>query len=298
LWFLIIKVDSKFIIANSIYSAGNRLEAKMAGLKHYSTWNQNFDLQIHYLSNVVEFDKTKPVIVLLHGFSADKYIWNRISKKLSKKYQLFIPDLLGHGDVVYRSTDKYSANEQVLFLMDMLDKLHIQNFHLIGNSMGGLMTAIMLESCPQRIRKSVLIDPAGIRTDYSLEMAKTKHNPFKHNNEADFFYFYDLVMAKPPYLPKFILRAVAAKYIGKREQYAHMFRDFFNPNDFFDLTHKIDTSEVMLVWGANDKLLPVADHLVWQDMLDTTTVIYEDLGHMPMVEDVGRVSRDIMLFLE
>jgi len=298
LWFLLLKVDSTFIIANSIYNTANKLEAKFAGLKHYTLWNDEFDLQMHYLSNVSEFDNSKPIVVLLHGFSADKNIWNRVARNLSKKYQLLSPDLLGHGDVIYRSTDNYSVPQQVAFLISMLKKLNIKQFHIIGNSMGGLMAAKMLEQFPERIGKSVLIDPAGIRSDFALEMAKTNQNPFNHYNEKDFFYFYDLVMAKPPYLPRFILRAIAHRYIGKREQYVHMFRDFFNPDDFFDLEHTIDASDVMLVWGVNDKLMPVEDYVTWQSMLDSTTVIYEDLGHMPMVEDVRRVSRDIIRFFE
>jgi hypothetical protein len=32
-------------------------------------------------------------------------------------------------------------------------------------------------------------------------------------------------------------------------------------------------------------------------MLNSETLIYEDLGHMPMVEDVKMVSRDILKFL-
>jgi pimeloyl-ACP methyl ester carboxylesterase len=77
-----------------------------------------------------------------------------------------------------------------------------------------------------------------------------------------------------------------------------MFRDFFNPDDFFDIAHEIEASNVMLIWGVNDKLMPVADYMIWQNMLDSTTHIYEDLGHMPMVEDVRKVSKDIMSFLE
>jgi len=295
---LILKFDSAFVLANFIYNSANKFEAKIANLKHYSTWNEKFNLQTHYLSNVEKFDNSKPIVVLLHGFSADKYIWNRICKRLNKEYQLFCPDLLGHGEVLYRPTDNYSAHEQVRFLINMIDDLNIQQFHVIGNSMGGLMTAIMLERYPERILKSVLIDPAGIRSDFSLKMAKTNQNPFNHYNEADFFYFYDLIMAKPPYLPKFILRAIANKFIGKREQYVHMFRNFFNPDDFFDTRHEIEASNVMLIWGVNDKLMPVEDYIVWQNILDSTTYIYEDLGHMPMVEDVRRVSKDILFFLE
>jgi pimeloyl-ACP methyl ester carboxylesterase len=298
LWFIALKLDSTFVIANRVYKSANRLETRLANLKHYSTWNEEFGLQAHYLSNVEKFDNNKPIIVLLHGFSSDKYIWNRISKRLTKKFQLFTPDLLGHGDVIYRESDNYSVPEQIRFLKGLLKQLNIKNYHIIGNSMGGLMSARMLEDAPEAIGKAVLIDPAGIKSDFALQMAQTSQNPFIHYTEKDFFFFYDLTMAKPPYLPRFILRALAQTYIGKREQFTHMFSDFFNPDHFFDLSHKIDAPDVMLIWGVNDKLMPVADYIVWQEMLDSKTFIYEDLGHMPMVEDVRRVSRDIVRFLE
>lgn len=94
------------------------------------------------------------------------------------------------------------------------------------------------------------------------------------------------------------MRAIADRYIGKREEYVHMFRYFFNPDDFFDITHEIEVSNVMLISGVNDKLTPVADYMIWQNMLDSTTNINEDLGHMPLVEDARKISKDIMSFLE
>lgn len=298
LWLLLLRVDTSFIIATAIYDSANKLEAKLAGLKHYKGHSKIFDVETNYLSNVARFTNTKPVLVLVHGFSADKYIWNRLAMRLNKDYQLYIPDLLGHGDTAYSPNQNYSTKNQVKLLLEMLDEANIQGFHIIGNSMGGLMAAQLLEICPERIQKSILIDPAGVRSDFSLEMAKTNQNPFNHYNEDDFFYFYDLVMTKPPYIPKFVLRALANKYIGKREQYVHMFRDFFNPDDFYDpQDHKIDSSDTMLIWGVNDKLMPVEDYVIWQSMLDSKTTIYEDLGHMPMVEDVRRVARDIKRFL-
>jgi pimeloyl-ACP methyl ester carboxylesterase len=299
LWLLLLRVDTSFIIANAIYDFTNKLESKIAGLKHYKGYSKVFDVETNYLSNVSKFDDKRPILVLVHGFSADKYIWNRLALRLKKDYQLFIPDLLGHGDTAYKQTHNYSTKNQVKLLVEMLDAANIRHFHIIGNSMGGLMAAQLLEICPERISKSILIDPAGVKSDFSLQMAKTNQNPFNHYNEEDFFYFYDLVMTKPPYVPKFVLRALANKYIGKREQYVHMFRDFFNPDDFYEPEdHKINFTDTMLIWGVNDKLMPIEDYVIWQNMLDSETTIYEDLGHMPMVEDVRRVARDIKRFLK
>jgi hypothetical protein len=39
-------------------------------------------------------------------------------------------------------------------------------------------------------------------------------------------------------------------------------------------------------------------YIVWQEMLDSETVIYEYLGHMPVLESITSVSRGIMLFLD
>jgi pimeloyl-ACP methyl ester carboxylesterase len=299
LWLLLLRVDTSFIIATAIYDSANKLEAKIASLKHYKGYSKAFDVETNYLSNVATFNNDRPVLVLVHGFSADKYIWNRLALRLKKDYQLFIPDLLGHGDTEYKPSHNYSTKNQVKLLLEMLNDANIQQFHIIGNSMGGLMAAQLLEICPERIQKSILIDPAGVSSDFSLQMAKTNQNPFNHYNEEDFFYFYDLVMTKPPYIPKFVLRALANKYIGKREQYVHMFRDFFNPDDFYQPEdHKINSTDTMLIWGVNDKLMPVEDYVIWQNMLDSKTTIYEDLGHMPMVEDVRRVARDIKRFLK
>jgi hypothetical protein len=62
--------------------------------------------------------------------------------------------------------------------------------------------------------------------------------------------------------------------------------------------NKINASNVMLIWGKNDKLAPIADYKVWQEMLNSETAIYEDLDHMRMVEIAIMVPRDIMLFLD
>lgn len=53
----------------------------------------------------------------------------------------------------------------------------------------------------------------------------------------------------------------------------------------------------MLIWGMNDQLLPFEDYQQWRNMLSGETVIYEDLGHLPMLEDVKRVATDIKQFL-
>ncbi|MBU3003644.1 alpha/beta hydrolase [Paraglaciecola arctica] len=286
----------RMLFSRLIFNMVNCVEAKLAGLNCASRLVNG--LEVFYLSNTKHFSSDKPVLVLLHGFSADKYVWNRFAKRFSSQYHLIIPDLKGHGQTAYNPNDDYSVPSQCQMFLALMEQLKIKRFSIVGNSMGGMMAAKLFDEVPERIEKSVLIDPAGAKSQYAQDMIDNQLNPFEHNVEQDFFDFYDLIMAKPPFVPRFILRALAWEYINKREQYTHMFKQFFNLRDFYPRDYRFDHPQSMLIWGLNDKLLPVDDFTHWKMMLNSNTHIYEDLGHMPMVEDVKRVSSDILRFLE
>ncbi|WP_158967945.1 alpha/beta fold hydrolase [Paraglaciecola sp. L3A3] len=287
---------SRFSIGKKLCKAIHVLEAKIANLSKYSVAANNLD--IPYLSNVERFTHDKPVLLLLHGFSGDKYVWNRLAKYFKNDYQLLIPDLMGHGDSVYSEHGNYSMPAQCTTLLSVLDNLNVDKFHVVGNSMGGMIAATLIEQIPQRIEKCVLIDPAGAKSDFVIDLAKNKFNPFNYCTEQDFFDFYKTLMAKPPFVPKFILKSVARDYINKNAQHAHMFSQFYNINDFFPASHHFSFTNTMLIWGLNDKLLPIEDYQQWKTMLTGCTRIYEDLGHLPMIEDAKRVSEDILAFLQ
>ena len=285
----------RMLLSRLIFDFVNRTEAKLARL--YCDSRSIDGLEVFYHSNTKHFSSDKPVLVLIHGFSADKYVWNRFAKRFSSQYHLVIPDLKGHGQTAYHPDDDYSVPSQCQMLLALLDQLNIKHFSIVGNSMGGMMAAKLFDEMPKRIEKAVLIDPAGAKSPFAQNMIDNKLNPFEHEVEQVFFKFYDLIMAKPPFIPKFSLRALAWEYINKRAQYTHMFHQFFNLRDFYSRDYRFDYPESMLIWGLNDKLLPVDDFTHWKLMLNSNTLIYEDLGHMPMVEDVKRVSKDILSFL-
>ncbi|MCF2949817.1 alpha/beta hydrolase [Paraglaciecola aquimarina] len=286
---------SRHFIAKKVYLTTNMLEAKIARLSKYVINIDNLD--VTYLSSVKSFSVDKPILLLLHGFSGDKYVWNRLAKNFSADYQLLIPDLKGHGETQYSENDFYSVPSQCSMLIKLLNKLHIETFSVVGNSMGGMIAAKFIEQISERIEKCVLIDPAGAKSEFVIAEVQKAINPFNHCTEQDFFDFYSLLMAKPPYVPKFILQALAADYIQKSKQHAIMFEQFYTLKDFFPTTHRFSFDRTMLIWGMNDQLLPIEDYQQWKAMLNGRTQIYEDLGHLPMIEDSKRVADDILNFL-
>ena len=105
-----------------------------------------------------------PVItVLVHGFSVPNYIWDpTFTGLVSAGLRVLRYDLMGRGysdrpDLVYN----LACYDRQLF--DLLNALNIDKpIHLVGLSMGGAVAVGFADRHPERIRKLVLIDPAGM----------------------------------------------------------------------------------------------------------------------------------------
>nr|WP_136252195.1 alpha/beta hydrolase [Ningiella ruwaisensis] len=241
----------------------------------------------------------KPYLLLLHGFSADKSIWHRFARYAQKDFNLIIPDMLGHGETAYDPQQSYSTLEQSKMLIALLSELGIEHYYAAGNSMGGMICAQLLEMDASRIKKAVLIDPAGAKSAFTDMMDETRANPFLHKDLKAFFRFYNGVMSKPPFAPPCVLHYVGqTHYLNRLEQFRHMFRDFFNTQHFYCEALKCKPSDVMVIWGEEDKLIPVEDAKVWQGLTQSEPIIYKGIGHMPMTELPRKTYQDCYKFFE
>jgi pimeloyl-ACP methyl ester carboxylesterase len=106
-------------------------------------------------------------------------------------------------------------------------------------------------------------------------------------------------MAKPPFIPPSVLNYLAhAHYVDRQQELSHMFSDFFDVHDFFDKPIDIKPHRLMIVWGHEDQLLPVADAEVWENLTQCQPIIYSGLGHMPMVEAPKQTYKDCKIFID
>jgi pimeloyl-ACP methyl ester carboxylesterase len=277
-------------IGKFIYESSYSLETKAAKLFHVEQ-SKNGEA-FSYLTN---HQPSKPPMLLLHGFSADKTIWLKYAKLASKDYNLFIVDLMAHGDIQYNEQQNYSAYEQAKYVRRFLDVVNIKEpINIVGNSMGGMIAAILAKVDTANtgddhkaiaINKLVLLNPAGAKTELALQRKKEEHNPFAHDSVDESIAFFDLTMHKPPFVPPAVKAYLAqTNFLSKKEQLTHMLTDFFNPDEFFDVPFTTSANEIILIWGKEDQLLPVSDAQQWENLLGCKASILSGIGHMPMVE--------------
>ncbi len=242
-----------------------------------------------------------PVIVMLHGFSADKTLWMRFASAFTKDYRILAPDLAGHGATPFRSGSDYSAAGQAELVRGLLDAHGVDAAHVVGNSMGGFVTATMAADHPSRVLTAAMIDPAGLWPRAQSELDRLRRegrNPFFMDDASEMSVLTGLVMAKPPTLPGFAVRAMAAEYVERRESLVEIFDAFAEVGLLEGRLGEI-TCPSLVMWGALDKILDVEAAPVWAaELPDAELIIYDGVGHMPMVEIPRRSASDYRRFLE
>jgi pimeloyl-ACP methyl ester carboxylesterase len=128
-------------------------------------------VKIHY---IVE-GRGEPV-VLIHGFtadidknwrtgfmpSADDATGPRIIEMLAKNYQVIAIDNRGHGKSEKPHDPKEYGIEMVEDVVRLLDHLKIKRAHVVGYSMGAIITAKLLTTHPDRLLSATLGGHGGI----------------------------------------------------------------------------------------------------------------------------------------
>jgi len=128
------------------------------------------DLKFHYLE---WGDQKNPTIILVHGIAQTCHSWDFIALGLSEKYRVIALDLRGHGDSDWSLSKDYSVDTYSDDLHKIIEKIDIDNFILIGLSIGGKTSFTYASIHPQKIRALVIVDaaPENMQAGYK-NMAK------------------------------------------------------------------------------------------------------------------------------
>jgi pimeloyl-ACP methyl ester carboxylesterase len=124
--------------------------------------------QLHY----VKAGSGKEPLLFFHGFGQDHTVYVPLIQALSKDYQLFIFDLYFHGKSIWGWAEKPLEKEEWKKTIEsFLFENHIQNFSVVGFSLGGKFALATTEAFAQRVKRLFLVAPDGIKTSFWYSMA-------------------------------------------------------------------------------------------------------------------------------
>ncbi|HXP38488.1 MAG TPA: alpha/beta hydrolase, partial [Solirubrobacteraceae bacterium] len=215
------------------------------------------------------------------------------------EHRVITLDLPGFGhSPMPRETISISGYAQMLDRL--LDQLEIDAAAVVGNSMGGFIGAELAIAFPQRVERLVLVSAAGISTHAPRGSAQAV--PVLHRLER-------ILMASAAWaasvsdttMRRARLRDAALGVVIRHPAKlpaalaAEQVRGAGKPGFIQALESIIDyeirerlskiACPTLIVWGARDRLINVRDADVFAELIpDSRKVIFEDTGHMSMLE--------------
>ena len=139
----------------------------------------------NYIHTVVCGDKSKEVLVILHGFGGSSVMNYKILKKLSESYHVYCIDLLGMGLSSRPRFKCTTTRETIDFFIDSLEQwrisLGIDIFIIAGHSFGGYMACQYSVKYTERVKKLYLISPVGFtkaNSEFNYEKEKERKMTF------------------------------------------------------------------------------------------------------------------------
>lgn len=244
-----------------------------------------------------------PTILMLHGITADSGNWTRFARHFTDKYHVVIPDLPGFGDSSRIQSASYSIPAQSERVHQLMQALGVQQFHLVGNSMGGYIGAYYAAHYPQQVQTLGLFDAAGVdspnKTTFMKELL-AGNNLMLPKDREDFGRVLKLVMEDPPYIPGMARDVLADKALAHREFNRKVFAELQQQQlDLAPYLPKIK-APTLLLWGDQDRVIDISSIEVFQRNLTsakTSVSILPNIGHLPMLEQPGETAKRYSAFL-
>lgn len=100
--------------------------------------------------------KAKPKLLMLHGLFANSVYLKKTAKYLKKDFDILIPDFPGFG-----LSDKLKKKPNTLVsyadvIIELCDFLKFKPFHLVGASLGGMVSIVLASKYPNYIEKIII----------------------------------------------------------------------------------------------------------------------------------------------
>jgi pimeloyl-ACP methyl ester carboxylesterase len=233
-----------------------------------------------------------PPVLYLHG--AGIFRWMPVHDRLATGRRVYLPVHPGFG--ASQGLDEIETMEDLVFhTLDVMDALGLAHADVVGLSLGGWLAAELAVRHPERVQRLVLVDAAGTRVP-GIERP-------------------DLFLAPPPRARELLFSdptsALATSLVPdapppERMEMALRGREaaarlLWNPHVAYrTLTRRLGRikAPTLIVWGAQDRLLPLAlGEAYHHGIAGSTLTVIDRCGHLPPFEQPERFAETVLSFL-
>ena len=235
-------------------------------------------------------------LVLVHGLGSNAMQdWGRLLAPLGRSYHVYAPDLPGFGRSERPAAADYGIPMQVEAVHAFIAAVGVSRARVVGNSMGGWIVARFAGEYPQLVERLVLVAAAGMRPTQADPIPAEVLLP---RTEQDVRRLVAAVRHKPPALPSFLVRDVLAAKLREEWIVRRTLESMRLGRDWLDGTLGRADMPVLIVWGLQDRLIPVGYAAPLQAQFPHAALkLLDGCGHVPMADCPEAFDRELLAFL-
>ena len=255
-----------------------------------------------------------PVLLLIHGIAGSSATWDDVLPWLAERYCVVAPDLLGHGGSAKPRGD-YSLGAYASGLRDLLGALGHERASVVGHSLGGGVAMQFAYQFPERCERLVLVSSGGL--------GREVHPILRAAALPGAEWVLPLLCAAG------VRKAVdgMARFLGRagvraapdleemwrgfcsladadaRQAFVHTVRTIIDVGgqrvSAADRLYLAAEVPVMLVWGEQDSMIPVAHARPAHEVIPGSRLaIFPGAGHFPHRDDPRRFVEVLLDFMQ
>jgi pimeloyl-ACP methyl ester carboxylesterase len=269
------------------------------------------NLIVHYyhygVDELAYFDTGKsqlPTLLLIHGFGEDHCIWEAQIQYLSAFYRIIAPNLPGVHckPLTIHHSHQPQINLYVEVLHELMHHLHIEQYYVMGHSMGGYIGLAFADYYTNHVMGLGLIHSTTYADSDAKKASRMKvaefleeHGTLKYLETATANLFANPFKEQHPDKIQTVIDS--ASDISKETMMQFVFAMRNRRAHTHMLTQK--RIPIWMIVGKEDIAVPFEDSQAQIELLPTKNVlILEQVGHMGMLEATDKVNQAMHQFIQ
>ncbi len=224
-----------------------------------------------------------PAVVLHHSWGSPG--WLPFHDKLAERHRVIVPDMPGWGGSE-RPAWAREPRDIAIIVGRLLAALEVEGAKLVGLGFGGFVAAELATMAPSRLAALVLVGAAGLQPKHGeiLDQMMLSHRKYIEESFRDAETYANYIGEEPP-------DDVRDLWDFSREMTARITWKPYMFNRRLEPLLGDMAVPTLVVWGENDKVVPLECAERYAAAIPTaTTVVVDGAGHVVELEEPDRLA--------